>query len=59
MTVRPDRWDAWLDPSLDSGQEALELLDVPGAQLEAYAVSRLVSTVGNDGPELVLPLEES
>lgn len=59
MTVRPDRWDAWLDPSVDSGQEALELLDVPGAQLEAYAVSRLVSTVGNDGPELVLPLEES
>lgn len=57
MTVRPDRWDAWLDPGLTEG--ALDLLDVPGAALEAYAVSRLVSTVGNDGPELVEPLPES
>jgi len=57
MTVRPDRWDAWLDPTLNEG--ALDLLDVPGADLEAYAVSRLVSTVGNDGPELLLPLQES
>ena len=31
----------------------------PGAALEAYAVSRLVSTVGNDGPELIEPLHES
>ena len=57
MTVRPDRWDAWLDPELTEG--ALDLLDVPGAELEAYAVSRLVSTVGNDGPELIEPVEES
>ncbi len=57
MTVRPDRWDAWLDPGLTEG--ALDLLDVPGAELEAYAVSRLVSTVGNDGPELIEPVEES
>ena len=57
MTVRPDRWDAWLDPSVTEG--AMDLLDVPGSALEAYAVSRLVSTVGNDGPELIVPLEES
>ncbi len=56
MTVRPEAWDAWLDPGLTEG--ALELLDVPGANLEAYAVSRLVSTVGNDGPELIEPLAE-
>ena len=37
----------------------MDLLDVPGSALEAYAVSRLVSTVGNDGPELIVPLEES
>ena len=57
MTVRPDRWDAWLDPGRTDG--ALDLLDVPGTELEAYAVSRLVSTVGNDGPELIEPLAES
>ncbi|MFT4295218.1 MAG: SOS response-associated peptidase [Micropruina sp.] len=57
MTVRPEAWDAWLDPHRTEG--ALDLLDAPGAQLEAYAVSRLVSTVGNDGPELIEPLPES
>lgn len=57
MTVPPDRWDAWLDPTLTDG--ACDLLQPPGAALEAYAVSRLVSTVGNDGPELIEPLHES
>ena len=56
MTVRPDRWDDWLDPNRT--QDVLPLLEAPGAELEAYAVSRLVSTVGNDGPELVEPLPE-
>ncbi|MBP8920557.1 MAG: SOS response-associated peptidase [Micropruina sp.] len=57
MTVHPDHWDAWLDPSLTEG--AVDLLATPGADLEAYAVSRLVSTVGNDGPELIVPLADS
>ena len=57
MTVPPDRWDAWLDPTLTDG--ACDLLQPPGAALEAYAVSRLVSTVGNDGAELIEPLHES
>ncbi len=57
MTVRPDRWDDWLDPHQTDG--ALELLEAPGAELEAYAVPLLVSTVGNDGPELVEPLPDS
>jgi len=57
MTVRPDRWDDWLDPTRT--QDVLPLLEAPGAELEAYAVSRLVSTVGNDGPELIDPLPES
>lgn len=57
MTVQPQLWDDWLDPSRTEG--ALELLQAPGADLEAYAVSRLVSTVGNDGPELIDPLPES
>ena len=57
MTVHPDHWDAWLDPSLTEG--AVDLLATPGADLEAYAVSRLISTVGNDGPELIVPLADS
>lgn len=57
MTVPRERWDAWLDPGLTDG--AVELLQDPGHDLEAYAVSRLVSTVGNDGPELIAPLETS
>ncbi|MBK8445869.1 MAG: SOS response-associated peptidase [Micropruina sp.] len=57
MTVPRERWDDWLDPSLTDG--ALELLTDPVADLEAYPVSRLVSTVGNDGPELIEPLASS
>ena len=57
MTVRPDRWDAWLDPNRT--QDVLPLLEAPGEQLEAYAVSRLVSSVGNEGPDLIDRLPES
>lgn len=61
VQVAPENWDAWLDPGLTDPAAALELVHdpVPG-QMSAYAVSRLVSTVGNDGPELVepLPLED-
>ena len=57
MTVRPELWDAWLDPTVTEG--VLELLQAPGADLEAYAVPRLVSTVGNEGPEMIQPLPES
>lgn len=54
MTVPRECWDDWLDPTLVEG--AVQLLQSPATELEAYAVSRLVSTVGNDGPELIAPL---
>ena len=54
MTVPRERWDDWLDPALVEG--AVQLLQSPATELEAYAVSRLVSTVGNDGPGLIAPL---
>ena len=54
MTVPRECWDDWLDPTLVEG--AVQLLQSPATELEAYAVSRLVSTVGNDGPGLIAPL---
>ncbi|HET9499944.1 MAG TPA: SOS response-associated peptidase [Marmoricola sp.] len=55
LMLTPDRYDAWLDPTV-SGPDLLELLQpaAPGL-LEAYPVSRLVSNVRNNGPELVAP----
>ena len=61
VQVPRTNWDAWLDPTLTNPDEALALTHTPApGEMTAHAVSRLVSTVGNDGPELVapLPLEE-
>jgi len=59
LMVERDRWAEWLDPTR-SGSLDLLVPAMPG-RLEAYPVSRLVSNVRNNGPELVepLPLEES
>lgn len=57
MVIDPSSWDAWLDPKM--GVEAVDLLRVHAADLEAYAVSTLVNRVANDGPELIVPLAES
>jgi putative SOS response-associated peptidase YedK len=62
LMVERERWGRWLDPTLSDRDDLLSLL-VPAApgRLEAYPVSRLVSNVRNNGPELVepLPLEEA
>lgn len=60
MVVPQDRWQGWLDPELTDAETARQLLTVTEAdQLEAYAVSRLVSNVKNNGPELLDPLGEA
>ena len=57
VQVPREHWDAWLDPSLTDADAVTDLVHVPaGGEMTAHAVSRLVSTVGNDGPELVEPL---
>ena len=50
-------WEEWLDPDVRDPAEVLPLL-VPYAAdaMEAYPVSPLVSSVRNDGPELIAPL---
>jgi putative SOS response-associated peptidase YedK len=57
LLVEPDRYAAWLDPSV-SDVEDLKGLLVPAApgRLEAYPVSTAVNSVRNNGPELMDPV---
>jgi putative SOS response-associated peptidase YedK len=57
LLVEPDRWAAWLDPTLSDVSELRKLL-VPAApgRLEAYPVSTQVNNVRNNGAELLEPL---
>ena len=60
VQVRPEDWAAWLDPHLTDPLAAHDLLHAPESdEMTAYAVSRAVSNVRNDGPELIEPMEES
>jgi putative SOS response-associated peptidase YedK len=53
-----DRWDAWLDPSLDDREAIKALMDVYPAELMAeYPVSTLVNKVQNNTADLLKPLE--
>ncbi len=58
LLVEPERYAAWLDPSVSAVDELTRLL-VPAApgRLEAYPVSTLVNNVRNNGPELLDALE--
>ncbi len=48
----------WLDPDLDDPRAALASLQVvPPELLEAYPVASLVSSVRNDGPSLIDPVD--
>ena len=50
---------AWLDPSL-TVPEAMELLfPYPDAEMEAYAVSKMVNSPRNDRPQVILPAERN
>lgn len=57
MCVRPQQWDAWLDPEQQDGAAAVDLL-TPAAPgwLTADPVSTEVNNVRNNGPELVAPI---
>jgi putative SOS response-associated peptidase YedK len=58
LLVEPERYAAWLDPTLSEPEDLKRLL-VPAApgRLEAYPVSTQVNNVRNNGPELLEPLE--
>ena len=53
LVLRPDRWDAWLDPALTDPDEARALLaPPPPGLLEARPVGPAVGNIRNNGPEL-------
>ncbi|WP_254185812.1 SOS response-associated peptidase [Nocardioides panacis] len=58
LLVEPERYAAWLDPSVSAVDELTGLL-VPAApgRLEAYPVSTQVNNVRNNGPELLDALQ--
>ena len=57
VVLDPSRWDAWLDPHRQDATDAVDLLLRPAPPLVATPVSTAVNTVGNDGPELIEPVE--
>lgn len=60
VQIRPENWDAWLDPELTNPEQARALMwfPEPGA-MHAHPVSSAVNSVRNDGAELVAALSES
>jgi len=56
VVIAPEHWATWLDPAPRDPGELRALLEPrEDLALEAYPVSRLVNSVRNDGPELILP----
>ncbi len=58
LLVEPERYAAWLDPSVSDRNSLLALL-VPAApgRLEVYPVSTQVNSVRNNGPQLLDPMD--
>jgi putative SOS response-associated peptidase YedK len=56
MVIGPDQWAEWLDPELqDAAQIAHLLAPAASSGLVTRRVSTLVSSVRNNGPELIEP----
>jgi putative SOS response-associated peptidase YedK len=54
-----EAWDDWLDPTLDDQEYLLSLLvPAPDDVLDMVAVSTRVNNVRNDGPELIVRVDE-
>lgn len=57
VIVPPDHHALWLSPdTTDAGALKRVLQPLPDEALEAYPVSTMVNSPGNDGPELIQPL---
>jgi putative SOS response-associated peptidase YedK len=54
-----DRWDRWLDRSVQDVDEirAMMELESPAIGLQAVPVASLVNSIRNNGPELIAPIE--
>jgi putative SOS response-associated peptidase YedK len=51
-----EAWDKWLDPEVGAEEAAKLLVPLPSQRMRAYPVTKLVSNVKNEGPELLEPL---
>jgi len=51
------KWKAWLDPATPALEVQSMIEPSPADELVAVPVSKLVSNVRNDGPELLVPVE--
>lgn len=56
MAVAPGDWADWLDPRNHAVDQVRELMAPVDGSLDVYAVSTLVNSVRNYGPELLEPL---
>jgi len=56
VILPPDVWPVWLDPSEAERGELHALLHPSDPVLTVTPVSRLVNSVRNDGPSLIVPL---
>jgi len=55
ILLRPDRWDAWLDPAVDA-TGAAAILTAPAPQLTLTPVSTAVNKVAHNTPDLITPI---
>jgi putative SOS response-associated peptidase YedK len=56
MTIGREDWQQWLDPAVGPDQAGGLLVPAMSGALTAYAVSTLVNSVKNNGPELIEPM---
>jgi putative SOS response-associated peptidase YedK len=56
-----DRWDAWLDPKLNSVEEIQKLMELPepARGLRAHPVSTRVNAIRNNGADLISEIDVS
>lgn len=60
VILPPERWEGWLDPTMQD-TDVLEgwLVPAPNSLLTMYEVSTAVNNVRNKGPELILPAADT
>ena len=60
VILRPEDFASWLSPA-NTHPELLQplLRPCPASWVDSYAVSRMVSSPKNDGPECIAPLEQA
>ena len=56
-----NRWDAWLDPKLNSVEEIQKLMELaePAKGLRAHPVSTRVNATRNNGADLISEIDVS